>query len=57
MEKFSVRVKIWLLQEFLLIVQFMKGIFLKKASNFFTVVNVQQVFGSSTSVSISLRYL
>lgn len=57
MEKFSVRVKIWLLQEFLLIVQFMKGIFWKKVSKVFTVVNVQRVFGSSISVSISLRYL
>jgi hypothetical protein len=57
MEKFSVRVKIWLLQEFLLIVQFMKGFFLKKVSKVFTVVNVQCVFGSSISFSISLRYL
>lgn len=57
MEKFSVCVKIWLLQKFLLIVQFIKGIFLKKASKVFTVVNVQRVFGSSTSFSISLRYL
>jgi hypothetical protein len=57
MEKFSVCVKIWLLQEFLLIVQFMKGIFWKKVSKGFTVVNVQRVFGSSISVSISLRYL
>jgi hypothetical protein len=57
MEKFSVCVKIWLLQDFLLIVQFMKGIFLIKVSKVFTVMNVQRVFGSSTSVSISLSYL
>lgn len=34
MEKFSVRVQIWLLQEFLLIAQFMKGFFWKRRQNF-----------------------